>query len=102
MLSLATVNDKLYWADGTVVYYEEYHPSCNCYFHNTYPYSTAHYVKVIVNLPSAQPTPVPVNPPTSVQAIFGTYLAKTTWQSPHLLGFQGSIFKQPKLQGLSI
>lgn len=90
VLSLAIANDKFYWADGAMVYYEDYHPSCNCYFHNTYPYLTGHsYKKVIVNLPSAQPIPVPVNPPTSVQAIFGTYLAKTSWQPPHLLGFQG-------------
>lgn len=94
VLSLAIANDKFYWADGTVVYNEEYHPMCNCYYHNTYPYLTGHsYNKVIVNLPSAQPIPVPVNPPTSVQAIFGTYLAKTTWLPPHLLGFQGTTNK---------
>lgn len=71
-----------------MVYYEERHS--NAYYHNTYPYLTGHsYNIVLVNLPSAQPIPVPVNPPISVQAIFGTYQAKTSWQPPHLLGFQG-------------
>lgn len=92
VLSLAISNDKFYWPDGTIVYYEEYLPTCNCYYHNTYPFLNGRsYNKIIVNLPSAQPIPVPVNPPTSVQAIFGSYLAKTSWQPPHLLGFQGTI-----------
>lgn len=72
------------------MFYEEYHEKSNQYFHNSYlvPKATS-YNKVLVNRPSAQPIPVPVNPPTSVQAIFGTNLAKITWMIPHLLGGQG-------------
>lgn len=93
VLSLAVANEKLYWTDGSDVFYEEYHRSDDKYYHNTYGYLKAQsYIQVIVNLPSAQPIPVPVNPPTSVQAIFGTDSAKATWQPPHLLGFQGNIF----------
>lgn len=90
VLSLATANDRFYWVDGTDVFYEEHHPSSNSYFHNTYPIlSGLSYEKALVNLPSAQPLPVPVYPPLSVQVIFGTYVAKATWQRPHLLGVQG-------------
>lgn len=90
VLSLAVANEKFYWTDGMDVFYEEYHPSYDSYFHNTYPYLTGQsYVRITVNLPSSQPIPVPVNPPTSVQAIFGINVAKSTWQPPHLLGFQG-------------
>lgn len=36
-----------------------------------------------------QPVPVPVNPPTGVQAVLGSERAKVSWQAPHLLGGQG-------------
>lgn len=90
VVSLATAGERFYWTDGEAVFYEEYHEKSNQYFHNSYlvPKATS-YNKVLVNKPTAQPIPVPVNPPTSVQAIFGTHLAKITWIIPHLLGGQG-------------
>ncbi|RZC34249.1 proto-oncogene tyrosine-protein kinase ROS, partial [Asbolus verrucosus] len=88
VVSLATANKIFYWTDGDDIFYEEYHDSD--YFHNSYPdLSARSYKKVIINLQSAQPIPSPVNPPTNVQAIFGSNIAKTTWQAPHLLGIQG-------------
>ncbi|XP_044258516.1 proto-oncogene tyrosine-protein kinase ROS isoform X1 [Tribolium madens] len=90
VVSLATANKKFYWTNGDDIFYEEYHNSV--YFHNSYPdlsLSTKSYKKVIINLQSSQPIPSPVNPPTNVQAIFGSNIAKTTWQPPHLLGIQG-------------
>lgn len=86
VISLATANNKFYWTDGDDVFYEEYHHS---YFHNSYPgLSLKGYKKVLVNLQSSQPTPIPLNPPTNVQAIFGNNIAKAKWSSPHLLGVQ--------------
>jgi len=38
---------------------------------------------------ASQPIPVPVNPPTGVQAVLGAERAKVSWQVPHLLGGQG-------------
>ena len=38
---------------------------------------------------ASQPVPVPVNPPTGVQAVLGSERAKVSWQAPHLLGGQG-------------
>lgn len=90
VVSLATANKKFYWTNGDDIFYEEYHNTD--YFHNSYPalsLSTKSYKKVIINLQSSQPIPSPVNPPRNVQAIYGSNLAKTTWQPPHLLGIQG-------------
>ncbi|XP_017769031.1 PREDICTED: proto-oncogene tyrosine-protein kinase ROS isoform X2 [Nicrophorus vespilloides] len=92
VVSIASANKKFYWTDGVEVIYEEDHLLSNrsLYFHNSYPLQLSKsYTKVLVNLSSSQPVPVPVNPPTSVQAIFGRDIAKTTWLPPHLLGAQG-------------
>ncbi|XP_021913370.1 proto-oncogene tyrosine-protein kinase ROS isoform X3 [Zootermopsis nevadensis] len=90
VVSLAMANGVFYWTNGEEVLYEEYHPIHNSYFHNAYPdRPDKSFVSVSVNLPTSQPIPIPVNPPTNVQAILGSKLAKTSWQVPHLLGGQG-------------
>jgi len=95
VVSLAMANGVFYWTNGEVVLYEEYHPYQNSYFHTAYPdRPDKSFVSVSVNLPSSQPIPVPVNPPTNVQAILGPTLAKTSWQVPHLLGGQGDSKKE--------
>jgi proto-oncogene tyrosine-protein kinase ROS len=100
VVSLAMANGVFYWTNGEEVLYEEYHPIHNNYFHNAYPdQPDKSFVSVSVNLPTSQPIPIPVNPPTNVQAILGAKLAKTSWQVPHLLGGQGdykkSIYNSP-------
>lgn len=88
--SLATANGLFYWTNGDEVLTEEYHSGHKNYYHNTYPDSKRRsFISVAINLPSCQPVPIPVNPPTAVQAILGPTLAKTSWQIPHLLGEQG-------------
>lgn len=47
------------------------------------------FVSVNVLMDASQPVPVPVNPPTGVQAVLGAERAKVSWQAPHLLGGQG-------------
>ncbi|XP_069689840.1 proto-oncogene tyrosine-protein kinase ROS isoform X2 [Periplaneta americana] len=90
VVSLAMANGLFYWTNGELVLTEEYHPGHNSYFHSAYPdLSDRSFVSVSVNLPTSQPIPIPVNPPTNVQAILGAELAKTSWQMPHLLGGQG-------------
>lgn len=90
VISLATANKKFYWTDGNQVFFEEYHKEDDKYFHNSFNALTKEsYLTVIINMPSSQPTPVPVNPPTQMQAIFGVHRAKTSWTVPHLLGGQG-------------
>ncbi|KAF5278624.1 hypothetical protein FQA39_LY00666 [Lamprigera yunnana] len=90
VLSLAMANKTFYWTNGNDVFYEEFHSSRESYYHNTYPdLADRPYLEVLVNLQTSQPTPVPINPPTLLQAIFGTKLVKITWKAPHLLGDQG-------------
>ena len=91
VVSLAMANGVFYWTNGEEVLTEEYHPGQDNYFHAAYPHlSDSAFVSVSVNLPTSQPMPIPVNPPTNVQAILGAELAKTSWQMPHLLGGQGN------------
>lgn len=46
---------------------------------------------VIVNTLYSQPFPVPVNPPTLFQAIFGHDVAKVSWERPYRLAGQGNL-----------
>ncbi|KAK2578971.1 hypothetical protein KPH14_011171 [Odynerus spinipes] len=90
VLSLAMANGLFYWTNGEEVLTEGYHPGQNRYFHNAYPdRSDGSFVSVNVLMDASQPVPVPVNPPTGVQAVLGVERAKVSWQVPHLLGGQG-------------
>ncbi|XP_066156235.1 proto-oncogene tyrosine-protein kinase ROS isoform X1 [Euwallacea fornicatus] len=90
VLSLGTANQKFYWTDGSTVYNEEYHKGLNEYFHNKISHlGKTQYKKILINLNSTQPWPKPLNPPTNLQAIFGTTIAKAKWLPPHLFALQG-------------
>lgn len=91
VLSFATANGLFYWTNGDQVLTEEFHPEHLSYYHNNaYPdLSGQSYTTILINTPSSQPIPVPINPPTALQAILGSTIAKTSWQVPHLLGGQG-------------
>ncbi|RZF32704.1 hypothetical protein LSTR_LSTR004132, partial [Laodelphax striatellus] len=91
VVSLAMHNGLFYWTNGKLVLTEEYHTGQNSYFHNVInpAISNPSFITVSVNIPSSQPIPVPVNPPTGLQAVLGTDMARTSWQIPHLLGGQG-------------
>ncbi|XP_046671359.1 proto-oncogene tyrosine-protein kinase ROS-like [Homalodisca vitripennis] len=92
VISLAMANGLFYWTNGERVLTEEYHAGQDSYFHNLV-YTDA--AKPLIcqhsasTCPSSQPVPVPVNPPTAVQAVLGSHTAKTSWTQPHLLGGQG-------------
>ncbi|XP_008552558.1 proto-oncogene tyrosine-protein kinase ROS isoform X3 [Microplitis demolitor] len=90
VVSLAMANGLFYWTNGEEVLTEGYHSGQNRYFHNAYPdRSDGSFVSVNVFMDASQPVPVPVNPPTGVQAVLGAERAKVSWQAPHLLGGQG-------------
>ncbi|XP_025828950.1 proto-oncogene tyrosine-protein kinase ROS isoform X3 [Agrilus planipennis] len=90
VLSIATVNQLFYWTNGDELFYEAYQNATDTHYHNNLPDPLDRkYHNIIISHPDSQPIPSPVNPPTALQAIFGNDLAKTTWQAPHLLGFQG-------------
>ncbi|XP_046600630.1 proto-oncogene tyrosine-protein kinase ROS isoform X2 [Neodiprion lecontei] len=87
VVSLAMANGLFYWANGRDILTEDYHPGQNRYFHNSYPYKSCYSVNVLMD--ASQPAPVPVNPPTGVQAVLGAEMAKVSWRAPYLLGGQG-------------
>ena len=89
VVSLATAHGLFYWTNGHEVLTEEYHPGKDNYFHNVGGQSDYGYVSIGVDSESAQPTPVPVNPPTCLQAVLGAWHATAAWAPPHLLGGQG-------------
>ncbi|XP_066586207.1 proto-oncogene tyrosine-protein kinase ROS [Prorops nasuta] len=90
VVSLTMANGLFYWTNGEEVLTEGYHSGQNRYFHNAYPdRSDGSFVSVNVLMDASQPVPVPVNPPTGVQAVLGAEKAKVSWQAPHLLGGQG-------------
>ncbi|XP_076250339.1 receptor protein-tyrosine kinase sevenless isoform X2 [Rhynchophorus ferrugineus] len=90
VLSLGTVNSKFYWTDGKTVYNEEYSLERDTYYHNKLSHlGKTQYKNILINLSATQPWPVPVNPPTNLQAVFGSTVAKTKWHPPELLGTQG-------------
>ncbi|XP_061926816.1 proto-oncogene tyrosine-protein kinase ROS isoform X9 [Apis cerana] len=90
VVSLAMANGLFYWTNGEEVLIEGYHSGQNRYFHNAYPDRlNGSFVSVNVLMNASQPVPVPVNPPTGVQAVLGVERAKVSWQAPHLLGGQG-------------
>ncbi|XP_029040729.2 proto-oncogene tyrosine-protein kinase ROS isoform X2 [Osmia bicornis bicornis] len=90
VISLAMANGLFYFTNGEEVLIEGYHSGKNRYFHNAYPdRSNGSFISVNVLMDASQPIPVPVNPPTGVQAVLGVERAKVSWQAPHLLGGQG-------------
>ncbi|XP_015585702.1 proto-oncogene tyrosine-protein kinase ROS isoform X3 [Cephus cinctus] len=90
VVSLAMANGLFRWTNGEEVLTEDYHVGQNRYFHNAYPdRRDGSFVSVSVLMDASQPVPVPVNPPTGVQAVLGAERAKVSWQAPHLLGGQG-------------
>ncbi|XP_032680151.1 proto-oncogene tyrosine-protein kinase ROS isoform X3 [Odontomachus brunneus] len=89
VVSLAMANKLFYWTNGQEVFNEGYHSGHNLYFHNVYPVRSDTFISVNVLMNASQPVPIPVNPPTGVQAVLGAERAKVSWQAPHLLGGQG-------------
>ncbi|XP_050308693.1 proto-oncogene tyrosine-protein kinase ROS isoform X2 [Anthonomus grandis grandis] len=92
VLSLATINKIFYWTDGSNVYNEEHFAPSNLYYHNKISLSSlgkTSFKKILINSNGTQPWPIPLNPPTNLQAIFGKTVAKAKWLPPHLLGLQG-------------
>ncbi|XP_072155472.1 proto-oncogene tyrosine-protein kinase ROS isoform X1 [Bemisia tabaci] len=89
--SLAMANDLFYWTNGENILTEEYHPGLKSFFHNGFQEFLKNFplVAIMVNLPSSQPVPVPVNAPECVQAIMSSTFAKVSWQPPRRLSNQG-------------
>lgn len=89
--SFAMANELFYWSSGPALMMEEYHEVIKYYYvHNFKKFAGLDDFQFIcVKLPSAQPTPKPLNPSSNVQALLGIDRAKVSWRIPHLLGIQG-------------
>lgn len=89
--AFAMANELFYWSSGPTLMMKEYH-EVNEYY-------CVHYFKkfdgsndfqfVCVKLPSAQPTPKPLNPSSNAQALLGIDRATVLWRTSHLLSIQG-------------
>lgn len=89
--SFAMASDLFYWTSGKSVLMEEYHEGSKIYYDKFFDNFAMldNFQFVCVKLPSAQPVPKPLNPPSNVQALLSIDRAKVSWRIPHLLGIQG-------------
>jgi len=91
--ALVAAQGVFYWSSGGEVRGEELHAAQRTFFHHTFPALPtrgARILQLAALLPSAQPVPVPLNPPSALQAVLGHHSAKLAWQPPHLIGGQGT------------
>lgn len=91
VISLAMVNDLFYWSNGgTYFIAEDFYQGAKQYYHNTLGNALARpIISVCVNRKSAQPIPIPVNPPSQLQALLSGRKGKISWLVPHSFKFQG-------------
>lgn len=89
--SFAMASDLFYWSNGAAILMEEYDEDSDHYYTSIFSdfAQLNHFIFVCVKLPSAQPTPKPLNPPSNLQALLSVNRAKVSWHIPHLLSFQG-------------
>jgi proto-oncogene tyrosine-protein kinase ROS len=86
--------DKLfYWTNGEYFSKEEFDPRNNVYHHNKMFFLERHFLGLNLFHPSAQPKPVPTNPPMKVQALYTDKSAQVSWKKPELLKEKGIVFK---------
>lgn len=91
VISIAMVNDLFYWTNGgTYFIAEDFYQGDKQYYHNILGNSnTRPIISVCVKRKSAQPIPIPVNPPSQLQALLSGKNGKISWIVPHSLKFQG-------------
>ncbi|GFQ68878.1 proto-oncogene tyrosine-protein kinase ROS [Trichonephila clavata] len=87
--SLAVHFNLLYWATGNFLYREEFHKKELKYYQNAYSLGKGPFSFLNVYHVDYQPSPLPLNPVESLQALFGFNDTKISWSSPRLLSGQG-------------
>lgn len=88
--SLVQLNGLFCWTNGREYRAEEYHGTYNVYYHNSYMDSTnTAIVAIRANSTTAQPIPIPLNPPKSCQALLSSNQARVSWETPEAFGEQG-------------
>ncbi|ROT69853.1 putative proto-oncogene tyrosine-protein kinase ROS [Penaeus vannamei] len=66
--SVVHLNSRFFWTDGSEVYTEELNDGT--FYHNSYSMNTVDVGTIVAVHGSTQPVPVPLNPPTDLQAVF--------------------------------
>lgn len=90
VISIAMVNDLFYWTKGgTYFIAEEFYKDEKQYYHNTLGSVARPIISICVKHKSAQPIPIPVNPPSQLQALLSGQNGKISWLVPHSLKLQG-------------
>lgn len=93
--SLAYHQGLFYWSSGLqqqqAVFYEEYNPKENRYYHTQIPLEQQHFTGLHVWHPLSQPLPVPLLPPRHLQALLSKHTATLQWQAPNLNQGQSSL-----------
>ena len=90
IVSMVLYDGKFFWTNGSVLYSEEYDKN-GAYYHNALALLEKHFCGFNLYYPSAQPIPIPTNPPAGVQVLFTAYKAIIQWEVPVKLQFQGKI-----------
>lgn len=90
VISLAMVNDLFYWTNGKTGFIaEEFYKDQKQYYHNTLGSVARSIISICVKHKTAQPIPIPVNPPSQLQALLSGENGKISWLVPHSLKLQG-------------
>ncbi|XP_074649999.1 proto-oncogene tyrosine-protein kinase ROS-like [Tubulanus polymorphus] len=88
--SLVYYDGKFVWTNGDFLGKEEYDPLNNMYHHTqVYLRREKYFCGLTLYHPSAQPIPVPANPPVAVQALFTDNSCIVSWRKPPLLKEKG-------------
>ncbi|XP_066980698.1 proto-oncogene tyrosine-protein kinase ROS isoform X4 [Macrobrachium rosenbergii] len=94
--SVVHLNSRFFWTDGSEVYTEELNKGT--FYHNS-GWSTVDSYLVVSGVSvgtlvavhaSTQPVPVPLNPPSDLQAVFTRTSASLSWNSPALPALMGA------------
>ena len=88
--SMVLYDGKFFWTNGSVLYSEEYDKN-RTYYHNALALLEKNFCGFNLFYPSAQPIPIPTNPPANVQVLFTATKAIIQWDVPEKLQFQGII-----------
>ncbi|XP_042860873.1 proto-oncogene tyrosine-protein kinase ROS-like [Penaeus japonicus] len=91
--SVAHLNSRFFWTDGSEVYTEELNDGT--FYHISYVVmnsmkNTVDVGTLVAVHGSTQPVPVPLNPPTDLQAVFTRTSASLRWNAPALPALMGS------------
>ncbi|XP_071513555.1 proto-oncogene tyrosine-protein kinase ROS isoform X2 [Panulirus ornatus] len=87
--SVVHLNSRFFWTNGNEVFTEELNGGT--FYHNSYLVMGGLSVGILVAVhPSTQTFPVPLNPPSDLQAVFTRRSASLSWNSPALPALMGS------------